>query len=365
MNTKVTHLSSVHPASDTRIFLKECSSLAKYYTVTLIAKAEKKSINNGVNIIPFKTFKNRFLRMFISPLRMFFLALKYKAEIYHIHDPELLITLMLLKIFTRSKLIYDIHEDVVSDLQSKAYLRGILRNSISVIFNKFERKISRLTDYNITATPFIREKFKKLNDRTIDINNYPIQDELVSKHKPHSKSVCYIGSITKVRGISTIIDAMELVDAELILAGNYEPTSYRDELKSKKGWQKVKEVGFVNRNEMKKILSISIAGLVLFEPVPNHINAQPNKLFEYMSSSLAVICSNFPLWYTIVEKNHCGILVDPLNSDEIASAINHLIENPKISKRLGKNGSQAVKEIFNWKSEERKLFLLYKKILGV
>jgi glycosyltransferase involved in cell wall biosynthesis len=60
------------------------------------------------------------------------------------------------------------------------------------------------------------------------------------------------------------------------------------------GWRKVDERGFVDRENVRDILAHSVAGLVTFLGVPNHINAQPNKMFEYMSAGLPVIASNFP-----------------------------------------------------------------------
>lgn len=361
---KVCHLSSVHSANDTRILIKECSSLAKKYKVILIACSDKEERVNNIRIIPFKKINNRFFRILFSPIIMFFTTIKYKADIYHVHDPELLITLMLLKLFTHSKLIYDIHEDVVSDIQSKTYLTKFTKKVVIVFFSIIEKFAVKLSDYNITATPYIRDKFLKLNQNTLDINNYPIIDELKAERNPKDKVICYIGNITEIRGLSNIIKSLEYIDVELHLAGEYEPIKYREELISHKGWSKVKEHGYINRKKMKEILSFSNAGLVLFEPEPNHVNAQPNKLFEYMSASLPVIGSDFPLWRKIVLKNNCGILVDPQNPKDIANAIQYLIDYPEEAKIMGKNGREAVEKYYNWQNEEKKLFDVYNKLIG-
>jgi glycosyltransferase involved in cell wall biosynthesis len=61
----------------------------------------------------------------------------------------------------------------------------------------------------------------------------------------------------------------------------------------------------------------------------------------------------------IVEEENCGILVDPMNIDEIANAITYLLEHPKEAERMGKNGRRAVEEKYNWEKMEEKLFELY------
>jgi len=129
------------------------------------------------------------------------------------------------------------------------------------------------------------------------------------------------------------------------------------------GWQNVETLGYLDRNAVKSTLSRSMRGLVLFHPEPNHVNAQPNKMFEYMSAGIPVIASNFPLWKEIVEGTECGICVDPLNPKEIADAIRWIIEHPVEASRMGENGRKAVEERYNWGIEEKKLLELYNKIL--
>ena len=107
----------------------------------------------------------------------------------------------------------------------------------------------------------------------------------------------------------------------------------------------------------------SIAGMILFHPEPNHVDAQPNKMFEYMSAGMPVIASNFPLWREIMEGSECGICVDPLNSEEIAKAIQFIIKHPAKAEQMGKNGRRALVDRYNWEMEEKKLLGFYKKVL--
>ncbi|MDC4505526.1 glycosyltransferase, partial [Acinetobacter baumannii] len=132
----------------------------------------------------------------------------------------------------------------------------------------------------------------------------------------------------------------------------------------KKGWNAVNELGQLSRNEVKEVLQRSVAGLVTFLPVPNHIDAQPNKMFEYMSAGIPVIGSNYPLWRSIIEDNGCGICVNPEDPEEIAAAIDKLIVDRALAENMGKNGIRAVNEKYNWSIEEKKLFKLYTELLG-
>ena len=93
--------------------------------------------------------------------------------------------------------------------------------------------------------------------------------------------------------------------------------------------------------------------------MPNHVNALPNKMFEYMSAGLPVIASNFPLWKEIVEGNKCGLTVNPLSPKEIAEAIRYLLAHPEEARKMGENGRKAVLEKYNWDNESRKLMVFY------
>jgi glycosyltransferase involved in cell wall biosynthesis len=96
-------------------------------------------------------------------------------------------------------------------------------------------------------------------------------------------------------------------------------------------------------------------GLVTLHPTETYVVSNPVKLYEYMAAGMPVVASDFPMWRDIVTTADCGLLVDPLNSTEIARAITWLLEHPQEAEAMGKRGREAVLERFNWQPEGNRL----------
>ncbi len=362
---RVVHLTSAHPRNDIRIAIKMCSSLAiAGYDVSLVvADNEGDEAVHGYKIYDVGKSKGRVARIAVTTNKVFKKAISLNADIYHLHDPELL--LYAKKLQKYGKVIFDSHEDVPKQILCKPYLNKHLLKLVSFVYNKFEKLVCSELDYIVTATPFIRDIFLKINKNTIDINNYPILSELYIKQKTNKKNqICYVGGLTNARGFYQLIDAINKSksNTKLVVAG-FLNESQKEIIENPKSSSRILQFGFLNRSNVAKLMGESIAGIVSFLPEPNHINAQPNKMFEYMSASLPVIASSFPLWREIVENNECGICVDPLNSNEIAKAIDWLYNHPEKATEMGKNGRKAVETKYNWEQEKIKLFKVYKTVL--
>ncbi|MGI6555346.1 MAG: glycosyltransferase family 4 protein [Bacillota bacterium] len=364
---RLCHLTSVHPQTDTRIFYKECKTIAAAgYDVSLIVQHKKDEVMEGIQIFGLAKSDNRKERMTKTAREVYERALYDNADIYHFHDPELIPVALKLK-RKGKKVIYDVHEDVPRQILSKHWIAAPLRKPLSWTIERIENYAAKKFDYIITATPFIKERFLRLNKNAIDINNYPILSEL---HVPNvnwdekEKLVCYVGGIGQVRGIYEIVEAIGMTKYSLLLAGTFSSKAEYDSASNKSGWAKVIELGYLNRDEVRGVLSKSMAGLVVLHPIPNYIDALPVKMFEYMSAGIPVIASNFPLWKEIIEGNNCGICVDPLNAREIADAINRIMDNPYQAQKMGENGRKAVEEKYNWEKEGKKLIKIYEELLS-
>lgn len=364
---KVCILTSVHPPFDTRIFHKQSKSLVRAdYDVTLIAQHDKNEVVDGVKIVALPKPRNRFERMCLTTWRVFMRALKMKADVYHFHDPELTPVGLLLKLLTKGKVIYDVHEDYGKAILSKYYLPKYTRNVVAVSAGLMERLAAMFLDAVIAATDDILKQFSH-HKRAVAVYNFPILPGFTvregSTDNDTAFRLIYAGGLTEERGISEIVQAMEYLDSsrnvKLVLYGKFVPEIYEEKVRRLKGFGRVEYLGWVSPEQLWLRMTEASSGIVCFHPYPNHISSMPNKIFEYMAAGLPAIASNFPLWKEIVEGNNCGLTVNPLNSKEIAGAVEYLIDHPAEARKMGENGRKAVLEKYNWETESKKLLKLY------
>ena len=360
---KVCHLSSVHPDNDVRILHKQCVSLAEagYETSLVLTNVEEREYK-GVNIISVAAQTgSRIRRMTETVNKVLNKALEINADIYHIHDPELLrIALKLKK--QNKKVIYDVHEDLPRQLMSKKYIHSGIKKILSFLVERYEDKASSKLDCIITSTPHIRDRFLDIQPMTIDINNFPIIEELVFDYDYDQKEedyICYVGGLTTERGIKELVIALGLTKAKLLLAGNFTEHGLKDKLRCLDSWDKVHELGYVNRHEVRETYKRSKIGMVTLHPIKNYLDSLAVKMFEYMAAGIPVIASNFPLWKAIIEKNNAGLCVDPKSPENISEAINYLLSNKEIAKEMGQNGKKLILEKYNWSIEKEKLLNIY------
>jgi glycosyltransferase involved in cell wall biosynthesis len=366
---RVLHITSAHSSNDVRIFYKECRSLARAgYEVLELTTDPVDSYVDGVEIIGVGPSRGRLHRMTAKCLVIGREALRLKADIYHIHDPELLPLALLLRFLGRP-VIYDIHEDLPRTFLYKHYIPNSLRSALVSTVEFLENIAARGMTGLIAATPAIAERFKAIHSRTEVVSNYPDASELVPvKGRPWSerkRSITYIGGIAEERGIREILGAMERLrnsGATLEVAGWFADPLLQREILARPDWQNVVWRGLLDRNGIADLLGNVRAGLTVLHPERNFVTSQPVKMFEYMAAGIPVIASDFPLWRDLIEANGCGLLVDALDPQSIANAISYILTHPEEAEEMGKRGRAAVEQHFNWLVEERKLLGLYNSI---
>ncbi|MFC1490403.1 glycosyltransferase family 4 protein [Candidatus Latescibacterota bacterium] len=368
----ICHITSVHIPFDTRIFHKECKSLAAGgYEVHLVARHDKDETVDGIHIhaVPSRTGKLK--RMLLTVVDVYRKAVRIDAGIYHFHDPELIFAGLLLKLRGK-KVIADVHEDYPDFIRSKDYIPKLLRIPAAWMIGMIERFTSGFFDAVIVVTPKIFDRFILLNSNTSTIHNFPILNEFEndSEEKDSARktdTVAYIGNITRDRGIIEMVKAIGIVHKKmpvtLVIGGGFAPKSLEDDVRAMSEFEFVDFRGFLPREEVATVLSEARAGMVVPQPYSHNKFGYMNKLFEYMSAGIPIVGADFPQWRPFVEGNECGLLVDSLDPEAIAGAICHILEHPEEAVRMGENGKKAVHAKYNWDIEKVTLLTLYENLL--
>ncbi len=364
---KVCHITSVHGPEDVRIFRKECVSLARVgYDVTPVQQGDSYD-KDGVHILGFGDIaSNRLQRMLFTARKAYRKALEANADIYHLHDPELLPYGLRLK-KKGKKVIFDSHEDVPNDILSKYWIPTPLRKMISRVYAYYEIFCFSRLDGVIGVTPSLCSRLERSGHHSAMITNYPILEEDLPQPALQNRKIVFAGLISELWNIHILLRAVGSIEnVTLELRSKNILKSYETVLRGLPGWEKVNFPGGVSPAEVLRLFSECSCGVALAKKIPNtggDMGTLGNtKLFEYMMAGLPVVCTDFVLWQEIVNRWHCGICVDPENVEEISSALSYLLDHPEEARRMGENGRQAVKTEFNWGAEEKKLLTLYREI---
>lgn len=364
---RILHITTVHPRDDVRIFLKECLFLSRsgYEVHLIVGDGMGDGEVDGIIIHDIGARpKSRMQRFWFQTRKAYKKAIALHPQIVHFHDPELLP--LGRKLMQKGmRVIYDVHEDLPREKLHSPYIPKLLRPAVSIGLEIYENRAAKRLTGLVAATSHIAQRFLKQGMHVIDIHNYPILGELQCKaERSLSNRICFIGCLSRERGLMPLIRALPLVpEVRLTLCGLFSEQDFERELRHEPGWAQVDYLGQVDRKTVARVMSESCAGIVTFLQIPSHVEAQPNKLFEYMSAGLPVIGSHFPLWKKLIEDTGVGMCVDPSSSREIAQAIHAVFSDPVRAKNMGDTGRYMVLNQYNWASEFQKLKAFYESIV--
>lgn len=373
MAIKVCHMTSTHRPKDQRIFYKECVSLANAgYEVYLVEQGGNED-TGGVHIVGTQEQnKGRYYRLLVRARHVYKIAKSLDADIYHLHDMELLPYGRKLKRMGK-KVIFDSHEDFAMNFADSDALPvpGWMRRKIAKIYGWYERRCFKKFDAVISVTPHICERIAKSNPNTTMVTNYPLLqvDTWKQDMQYHAESgyVAFAGQVSDHYRVAYITKALQAVkNIEFRICGPLRSSSDLDKIMANDTNNIANYLGVLPYMQIPDFFNQSRAAIVLpgySSNVGGKLGSYGcNKIFEAMSCGVPVICTDYILWKELIEKWCCGICVNPQDEQQLADAVQYVLDHPSEAAEMGKNGRKAVQEQFNWNTQEKALLTLYEKI---
>ncbi len=273
------------------------------------------------------------------------------ADVYHSHIPSPFFAREIAKRNKRPHVV-TYHNDIEIPNRFNG-IRIPFRNSIEFIGKKITREILENSDLIIATTYSYANTSEILSD--FDYVVIPNGIDLKS-FKPgipagdRERIVLYIGRISEYKGLNLLIDAMDGIDAKLIVIGDGEDRKRFQRLAEKK----CIEAEFLGRvSEGEKIKWLRKAR-VLVLPSRSRLEAFGIVLLEAMACSTPVIASNTPGVKEIALKG--GFVFR--DRDELRDLLLRILESDNLATRLGRKGRCAVK-IYDWDRIAEKIEKLY------
>ncbi|NOZ74144.1 MAG: glycosyltransferase family 4 protein [FCB group bacterium] len=362
-NYKILMVSSIHHWNDPRIFFKETMSLAKYYSVSLMAVARRQYFM--VQDIPVTglPFPNTILVRIYSQFRILFTGLK-DYSIVHIHDPELLWIGFVL-MFCGKKVVYDMHENVAWVLKRKGRLFGF----IGTFLHCLEKGAVRWFAGFIIAEKSYAQQFIKREKLCLVRNFTLINPKPKSGMNISPFTILYTGKLSLIRGTVDLIQAVRMVrkkgyDVKLTLVGTTRDSVLYAQLDSwKKQFPWLEWTGWLPFDQMEPWIIDATIGVTPLHSEPNYRWSFPTKIFDYMNWGLPYLYSDLPINRRFFNQDKGGIEFQSGNIGDLAEKIIYLIKHPQLLKKLAEKSRKNVHQ-FSWESEEKKLIQLYKSILS-
>lgn len=368
---KVCHFASVHTTTDTRVFHRECTSLAKFFDVTFIGIGNKSGLMNNVNVIAVPKPSNRIYRLLFTTWKVFFLAWKQHADIYHIHDAEL-IPFAFLFALRGKKVIYDIHENTYEDIMRKPWILDSFRWVLGLLFKTLEW-LSAQSMYTILviAKPEFAKKF--ITRKRVIIQNFADFEQFNSYRITQRQAIVannlfYIGTVYDYYyDLIPIIKALHILKQQGKII-HFHCVGYKgryvDTVLSKlPEYQELKEqlhfYGYLNTTEGYEISKTCKVGLCLKNQPEEILLSHERKFFEYMAAGLPVLACNYHIYKEIIDTHQIGKYVTIDDATAISAALDELFFTTQKLDMYAANGVDAAELTFNWHAEETKLVDLY------
>jgi glycosyltransferase involved in cell wall biosynthesis len=283
-------------------------------------------------------------------------------------DLDTIIPVLKVSQLRNSPRVYDAHELFTELFEVKR------RKFVSMVWSLVERYAVPKFRCGYTVNEFIAGELRSRYGvdygviRNMPSRQYaePGRFELQKFNMPAGPFFLYQGAVNEGRSFETLIPAMKMVDAKLVIAGDGNFFEQAKAIAQKEGVNdKVIFTGYLKPGDLKKLTPLAYAGITLFDKKGlNQYYSLANRYFDYIHGGIPQVCVNYPEYAALNKEHETALMIDDVSSGTIAGAMNKLLGDDVLYKQL-RSACIPASEDFSWENEAGKLIAFWNNVLPV
>lgn len=347
MTRRLLVVSPVHPADDPRIRHKLIRSLEGEWEITFATGAPGPADRSGLTWMVLPGGRVR------RDMRAARLVVWRHYDVASVHDPELLPAAIVAGLLGRT-VVFDVHEDVPSQLRTKAWLPRPLRTPVAWVAAKLLRLAERVIPLTLAESGY-----QSLFRRTHPVfPNYLVPMTVKPRPADPEIGVVYLGDITPERGIEDLVKAVAAAGIPTATLIGRCADGFRTRLETVAaavdGFT-VRLTGFLPPAEALPIAAAAELGVAPLRDLPNYRNSLPTKVLEYLALGVPVVASDLPGTRQVVGNQPGVVLAAPGDTAAWVTALRDAHNNPTL-RMLASREADGVRQRFTWPADSVRSF---------
>lgn len=351
-----------------RRMMRICSTLHESGAHVLLTGVERKASEE----LPQRLYNQKRFQMFFQKgaffyaelnIRLFFFLLREKYDIINANDTDTLMAGYLASRIRRKKIIFDAHEYFagVPELKGKPFRK--------LIWKTVERIILPNIPDNYTVSESVKKLYETRSGQKYEvIRNLPESNNRVKTNKSINDEtiwIGYLGALNEGRGLENAIDAIKLLPEKyhlLLIGGGDLEEKLRRQAEEAGIAARVDISGWVRPELLTNHTGKLHIGLNLLDSrSESYVASLANKVFDYIQAGIPSITMKFPEYEKLNKEHNCFILLNDINPESIAQAIQNIVSDEKKYNTMSCNSRDAFEKL-NWNIEKQKLLAVYGKL---
>jgi len=339
--------------------------LPSAYTTRVLASRPRglggKKRHNGVNIKKTSSFGVAYSVPLAPTFPLHLRSAARNADIVHHHLPNPLSTVSQLTVGTGNlTVIATYHSDIIRQAAALKVYRPVLDRFLDRV-DRILVTSERLLEHSAILEPY--EDKCSIVPLSVDLSAIDAENPPELDIDTSNPVILFVGRLNYYKGVEYLVDAMEDIEATLLVAGNGERRSALKQRARERGVDdQIQFLGYVSDTNLASVYRA--ADLFVLPSV------EPSEAFgivqlEAMARELPVVNTSLPTGVPWVSQDgQTGLTVPPRDSTALADAVNTLLEDDNRRRRYGEQARERVERLFTRDRMLKKIQSIYDDVIG-